>query len=106
MHVTEDTRGGWHLVSVSGRVDNTTAESLKAQLRQAVAGHAQVAVDCSAIDYISSAGIGALADGAATASRAGQRFTLCAPSPRVEQALKICRLDTVLTIESAVPSWP
>lgn len=103
MQVTEDTRAGWHLVSVSGRVDNTTADSLKAILRQAVADHTQVAVDCSAIDYMSSAGIGALVEGATAARRAGQRFSICAPSPRVEQVLKICRLDAILTIEPRVP---
>lgn len=104
MQVTEGTRGGWHLVSVAGRVDNNAADELKAVLNQAVAAHAQVAVDCSAIDYLSSAGLGALVDGAATAGRAGRRFVICAPSPRVDLLLKIARLDTQLTIESTLPA--
>jgi anti-anti-sigma factor len=104
MHVTEDSRGVWHVVAVAGRADNLTADSLKAVLRQAVELHAQVAVDCSAIDYISSAGVGALVEGAVAARRAGRRFTVCSPSPRVQQVLKICRLDAILTIESTLPS--
>jgi anti-anti-sigma factor len=104
MHVTEDSRGAWHVVAVAGRADNSTADSLKTLLCQAVEAHAQVAVDCSAIDYISSAGVGALVEGAAAARRAGRRFTLFAPSPRVQQVLKICKLDTIFTIESALPS--
>ena len=63
----------------------------------------QVAIDCSAIDYTSSAGVGVLVEGAAAARRAGRRFTLCAPSPRVELVLKIFRLDTILSIESTLP---
>jgi anti-anti-sigma factor len=104
MQVTEGTRGGWHLVSVAGRVDNNAAEALKTVLSEAVAAHPQVAVDCSAIDYLSSAGLGALVDGAAVAGRAGKRFSICAPSPRVELLLKIAKLDTQLTIESTLPS--
>jgi anti-anti-sigma factor len=104
MQITEYTRAGWHVVSVAGRVDNATADTLTTTLRQAVASHAQVAVDCSAIDYMSSAGIGALVEGAAAARRAGQRFSVCTPSPRVEQVLKICRLDALIPIEPALPS--
>src|SRR5262249_43414798 len=102
--VTEDSRGVWHVVAVAGRADNLTADSLKALLCRAVEAHAQVAVDCSAIDYISSAGVGALVEGAAAARRVGGRFAVCAPSPRVQLVLKICRLDTILTIESTLPS--
>jgi hypothetical protein len=29
MHVTEDSRGAWHVVAVAGRADSSTAESLK-----------------------------------------------------------------------------
>ena len=64
-------------MSVTGRADNSTAESLKVFLCQAIEAHAQVAVDCSAIDYISSSGIGALVEGAAAARRSGHRFTVC-----------------------------
>src|SRR5690348_13700140 len=57
MEITERSRGTWHVVSVTGRADNTTAESLTAVLSRAAGAHEQVAVDCSAIDYISSAGV-------------------------------------------------
>jgi len=104
MQVTEDTRGAWHLVAVAGRVDNNAAHELKTVLSEAVAAHPQVAVDCSSIEYLSSAGLGALLEGAAAAQRAGQRFSICAPSPRVELLFKIAKLDTQLTIESTLPS--
>jgi anti-anti-sigma factor len=103
MQVTEDTRAGWHLVSVSGKVDSSTADSLSAVLRQAVATHTQVAVNCSAIDFISSVGVGLLVDAAMAARRAGQRFSICTPSARVDKILRLCKLDTLLTIESTLP---
>jgi len=99
MQVTERSRGRWHVVAVAGRADNTTAPSLTAALRHAIASHSHVAVDCSGIDYISSAGIGALVEGTVAARRAGRCLTMCAPSPRVQQVLKVTKLDTVLDIE-------
>jgi anti-anti-sigma factor len=106
MQVTQETRAGWQLVSVAGRVDNLTADTLAAALRDAVAAHAQVAVDCSAIEYISSAGVGALVESAAAARRAGRRFAVCAPSPRVEQVLRICKLDSLLGVQPTLPGQP
>ena len=103
MQVTEDALAGWHLVSVTGRIDTSTADSLATTLRHAVATHSQVAVDCSAVEFISSAGIGALVQGAMAAKNAGQRFSICRPSVRVAEMLKLCRLDMLLTIESALP---
>jgi anti-anti-sigma factor len=104
MQVAEGARGGWHVVSVAGRVDNNAATDLKTALSAAVDAYPQVAVDCSAIDYLSSAGLGALIDGAAVAGRAGKRFIICAPSPRVDLLFKIARLDTQLTIAPTLPS--
>jgi len=103
MQVTEVALAGWHLVTVTGRIDSSTAESLAAPLRSAVTTHSQVAVDCAAVDFISSAGIGALVEGAVAARNAGKRFSICRPSSRVAEMLKLCRLDTLLTIESALP---
>ena len=103
MQVTDDAVAGWHVVSVTGRIDTSTADSLSAILRNAVATHAQVAVDCSAVDFISSAGIGVLVESAMAAKNAGKRFSICRPSSRVAEMLKLCQLDTVLTIESALP---
>ena len=105
MHLTESSRERWHVVAIVGHADNSTADSLKSALCQAVDAHTHVAVDCSGIDYISSAGIGALVEGAVAARRAGRRFTLCAPSPRVQQVLRISKLDTVLAIESTLRPW-
>ncbi|MET0166096.1 MAG: hypothetical protein ABW318_13970 [Vicinamibacterales bacterium] len=41
-----------------------------------------MAVDCSAIDYISSAGVGALVEGAAPARRAGAVAIMSRAHPR------------------------
>lgn len=103
MRVSEDTRGDWHLVSVGGRVDSLTADPLSAVLVDAVAAHAQVAVDCSAVDYISSAGLAALLNGARAARSANKTFIVCGPSPRMQQVLDVSRLNTLLNVQAVLP---
>ena len=44
--ITDVTRDGWNIVSVTGRVDGITADQLEVALKNAVAANAQVAVDC------------------------------------------------------------
>jgi anti-anti-sigma factor len=101
--VTEATRVGWHIVSVKGRVDGTNAQPLTAIFLAAVAAHPRVAVDCSAVDYISSAGIAAILDGARAARSAGAQFSICAPSPRVKQLLEVTKLNEQISVLAALP---
>jgi anti-anti-sigma factor len=103
MQVTEETRGPWHIVSVEGRIDNFTADPLTTVLLAAVGAHAQVAVDCSAVDYISSAGLNSLLEGARAARGAAHAFRVCAPSTRVRQVLEISRLNELLNVHPTLP---
>src|SRR6476620_10206649 len=52
IEISEIARDGWHVVGVKGRVDGLTADLLERALVTAVGAHPKVAVDCSAIDYI------------------------------------------------------
>jgi anti-anti-sigma factor len=103
IQVTEETRGPWHIVSVEGRIDNSTAEALTTALVGAVAAHPQVAVDCSAVDYISSAGLNSLLEGARAARNAARTFQVCAPSLRVRQVLDLSNLNSVLNVHPVLP---
>lgn len=103
MLVTEETRGPWHIVSVQGRIDNVTAEQLTTVLLAAVVAHPQVAIDCSAVDYISSAGLGSLLEGMRAAHAAARHFQVCAPSLRVRQVLDISQLNDVLHVHPVLP---
>ena len=103
IEITEATRDAWHIVSVRGRVDGLTADRLEQALKAAVGAHPQVAVDCAAIDYISSAGLRSLLEGARAAQAAKRTFVLCAPSARARQVFDISRLQQVLTIREDLP---
>lgn len=103
LQLTTDTRGGWHVVSLRGRIDSMTADELTAALRAAVAAHRQVAVDCSDVEFISSAGLHSFWEGARAARSAEREFRLCAPSPRVKQILEVSRMRDLLNVHEGLP---
>ena len=103
MHLVTDTRGAWHIISVQGRVDSMTAEELKAALLTAVAANAQVAVDCSGVEFISSAGLASLLEGARAARGAHRELRVCAPNPRVKQVFEISGLRKLLDVHEGLP---
>jgi anti-sigma B factor antagonist len=103
IEISEIARDGWHVVGVKGRVDGLTADLLERALVTAVGAHPKVAVDCSAIDYISSAGLRSLLEGARAAQIAGQTFIVCSPSHRAKQVFDISRMHLVMKIQEALP---
>ena len=103
IEITEVAREGWHIVTAKGRVDGITADKLEVALKAAASAHPQVAVDCSGISYISSAGLRALLEGGRAAQIAGHTFIVCAPSQRAKQVFDISRMHLVMTIKDALP---
>ncbi len=103
IEISEETRDGWCIVHVKGRVDGLSAESLEKTLVAAAAAHRQVAVDCSAVDYMSSAGLRSLLEGARAAQGVRHTFVVCSPSARVQQVFDISRMHQVLPIQPVLP---
>jgi len=103
MELSSGARGSWHIVAVRGRVDSLTANNLTATLLAAVAAHDQVAVDCSGVDFISSAGLASLLEGSRSARGAHHQFIVCAPSQRVKQVLGVSGLHNLVEIREELP---
>jgi anti-sigma B factor antagonist len=61
MDVTQSLDGGVLHLKVDGRIDGYWADHLDAALSEVIgAGHHRIAVDCSGVGFLSSAGIGVL----------------------------------------------
>lgn len=103
IEISEVTRDGWHIVAVKGRVDAVTADKLEIALKTAATAHPQVAVDCSGISYISSAGLRSLLEGARAAQIAKHTFIVCAPSVRAKQVFDISRMHLVMSVHETLP---
>ncbi len=103
MEIKQESRGGWCIVAVTGRADATTADALEAALVSAVQANAKVAVDFSGLDYISSAGLRSILQGARAAQESKAEFMVCAPKPNTKTVLDVSGMQHVVRIEANLP---
>src|SRR5436190_9927558 len=99
----EETRGAWRVVAVRGRADAISCDQFQARLVALVERNKQVAVDFSALDYISSCGLRALLHAAREAQGLKERFAGCSPSAPVKKVFDISGLEQILEIHGELP---
>jgi anti-sigma B factor antagonist len=83
-------------VRLAGRLDAAESERVGAEL---LAIRSSVRLDCSELDYISSAGIGILIELFKQLQGSGHTMTLIHLLPRVRNIFRYAGLDRLLTIE-------
>ena len=103
IQLTEETRGGWCLVSVRGRADAESADALEAALLAAVEKCGRVAADLSALDYVSSAGLRAFIQTARAAEARQGEFAICRLTPSVQRVFEMSGLQQILRLQAALP---
>ncbi len=103
MKISQDVRSGWCVVSPRGRADLAASNDLEAALVAAASNHKKVALDMAALDYISSAGLRAVLQGARAAQTHGAEFVVCAPTPGVHKVFEISGMDRLIRLEGALP---
>ena len=103
IQVTQETRGEWQVVGVTGRADGEAADSLEAALRAAVEQHPKVAADFSGLDYISSAGLRAVLQAARAAQNRSSDFAVCGMSASVQKVFTMSGMHHLLTIHGELP---
>jgi anti-anti-sigma factor len=103
IHITEETRQGWRVVTVTGRADAETAHAFETALRAAVEAHAKVVGNFAGLDYISSAGLRALLQVARSAQTRNSEFAVCSLTAPVRKVFDISGLNNVLHIHGELP---
>jgi anti-sigma B factor antagonist len=103
IQLAQETRAGWCVVAVRGRADAEAADELENTLRAAVELHSSVAVNCSRLSYISSAGLRALLQAARAAQAKGAEFVVCAPTEPVKKVLDMSGMHHVMKIQEGLP---
>jgi len=83
-------------IRLAGRLDASEAERVAQEL---FAIQGSVRMDCSELDYISSAGIGVLIELFKRLQTSGHTLTLVNLLPRVRNIFRYAGLDRLLTIE-------
>lgn len=97
MNITTSTHGSWTLLTLEGKVDNTGAEALKSALFPLITGN-KVAVDCSGVEYVTSAGFRVLMQAEKDQRAKGGRLVLGNMTAPVSSFFEIAGLDSVFTL--------
>jgi anti-sigma B factor antagonist len=90
------------VVEVSGEVDMATAPELRARLLDAIAeGDGVIVVDLAQVDFMDSSGFAVLVTASQRLRSGGRDLVVRGARAAVLSAMRMTRLDMVLTIEEA-----
>lgn len=96
MDISRKTDGGRTVISVTGRVDTTTAPELDAGLK--LEGSETVTLDLSGVPYMSSAGLRCLLVAQKKVMAGGGSLTIAGLQPAVREVLDITGFSSILTL--------
>jgi anti-sigma B factor antagonist len=103
LEITTSTQAEWRIVKPVGRADAVTAQSLEDAITVAAAESPKIAVDLSALEYISSAGLRSLLQGARAAQAKSAEYMVCSPKPGVLKVLEMSGMQNILQITKGLP---
>jgi anti-anti-sigma factor len=94
------------LVTIAGRIDHVSAPAFESELLPQVEGctgeEKKLLLDCSALDYVSSAGLRVLMIAAKRCRKQNGTMVLAALQPTIQEILRISRFDTVFELFPSV----
>jgi anti-sigma B factor antagonist len=97
-----EAHGAATLVIAEGRLDFGAATGFQAQLEQVLAGTqtapAAVIVDCTGLEYVSSAGLRVFLLAARTSRQAGLRFAMCSLQPAVREVFELSGFSRIIAV--------
>ena len=102
MTVREDKIDSFALLEITGRVTSENSETLKGFLQELGKREQRVLIDCSALEYISSTGLGALLVLLKLIQNKNGILRLFCVSPRIVEVFKISGFDKLFPIFSSL----
>jgi anti-anti-sigma factor len=89
------------VVIPEGRLDFGAAPEFQKEIGMLLAGMpAALIVDCTGLDYVSSAGLRVFLRAAQGAQRAGIPFALCGLQPRVREVFELSGFSRIMTVHA------
>lgn len=99
MQLTTRTQQGVTLVAVAGKLDSNTSPTAQQALEEILAGGARtIVLDCTALDYISSAGLRVLLGAAKRLTGSGGALRLFGLNESVREVFEISGFATILAV--------
>lgn len=106
MNVTIDRQGTAAIVRPAGRLDFGAAAGFQEDVDRALAGEgskpAAVIIDCTALEYVSSAGLRVFLVGARASKSAGISFSVCNLMPTVREVFGVSGFDRIIPVAATV----
>src|SRR6478752_234158 len=97
MDLSTDTRDGYAVIGLTGRLTATGAPLLRNAVGDLIAaGESNIVIDMSALQFVDSSGLGALVGGLKSARVAGGDLRIAAVPDAVQTVLHLTNLDRVL----------
>lgn len=104
MKVRLESLGRTSLLHPEGRLDFGSATGFQRDIEAALAGSgtapAALIVDCTSLEYVSSAGLRVLLQAARSAQRAGISFALCALRPAVREVFELSGFNRLMGVHA------
>ncbi len=102
MEAIESRSGKVAIIDVRGRVDSNTARAFEEKLLGAVSSAQPVlVVDCTELDYVSSAGLRVLLMAAKKVKAAKGKLALCGLKPHVQEVFDVSGFSSIFAIHAA-----
>jgi len=98
MDIRESKIDSFALLEINGRVTSENSETLKKCLQELGEREPQVLIDCTALEYISSTGLGALLILLQLIQKKNGTLRLFGVSPRIVEVFKISGFDKFFPI--------
>lgn len=102
-YTIENLADGRAVFRLSGRLDASTASTLKDALKAAAAGDATfIVIDMADLGFIDSSGLSALVSGFKAVREKNGGLALASVGPQVKVALELTRLDQIIPVSADV----
>ena len=99
MEICERTTADIVTLSLSGKLDGTTAKSFEEKILTRIdSGDRRFIIDVSELHYISSAGLRVILIAAKSLAGRGRRLALCSLGPRVAQVIELGEFDSLANL--------
>ena len=100
------THNDWHIFSIIGRIDVATSASVEEAGTEVLTSAEKIALDMSATDYISSAGLRALLRLSKKAKRAKKTFVIFGATGMIKDVFAASGMDMLITIYNSKDDLP
>lgn len=97
---------GWTIFSLGGSLDKMNAGEVGDRLNESLQQSSQLAVEISALEYISSAGIRILLRAGKQCKAAGKAYAICGATGFVKEVIEDANLDVLVEMYPDVGALP